>query len=74
MDSVNTYKYPCLILHGGGDQIVTPDSSKYFFEHISSTDKQLKIYEGLYHEILNEPEKDTVIEDINFWIKARIGK
>ena len=72
VESMNTYKYPCLILHGGGDQIVTPDSSKHFYDHISSTDKQLKIYEGLYHEILNEPEKNTVIEDIHLWIKARI--
>ena len=71
-ESMNTYHYPCLILHGSGDQIVTPDSSKYFYDHISSTDKQLKIYEGLYHEILNEPEKDTVIEDIRLWIEARI--
>jgi len=72
MNSMNTYRYPCLILHGGGDQIVTPDSSKYFYEHISSTDKQLKIYEGLYHEILNEPEKDIIIEDIRLWIEDRI--
>ncbi len=72
MNSMSTYKYPCLILHGGGDQIVTPYSSKYFYDHISSTDKQLKIYEGLYHEILNEPEKDTIIEDIRLWIEARI--
>jgi acylglycerol lipase len=72
MNSMNTYKYPCLILHGGGDQIVTSDSSKYFYDHISSTDKQLKIYEGLYHEILNEPEKDIIIEDIRLWIEARI--
>jgi acylglycerol lipase len=72
MDSVSAYKYPCLILHGGDDLMVDPNSSRYFYENISSTDKQLKIYDGLYHEILNEPEKDTVIEDINFWIKARI--
>ena len=73
MNSMSTYQYPCLILHGGADQIVTPYSSKYFYDHISSTDKELKIYEGLYHEILHEPEKDTVIEDIHLWIKARIG-
>ena len=72
MDNTGNYKYPCLILHGGGDKIVTPDSSKYFYDHISSTDKQLKIYEDLYHEILNEPEKDTIIENIRLWIEDRI--
>lgn len=71
MNNYGTYAYPCLILHGGGDQIVTPDASKTFYEHIGSKDKELKIYDGLYHEILNEPEKDTVLEDIHQWIEKR---
>ncbi len=66
------YTCPCLILHGGADQIVTPDASLYFHEHIASKDKGLKIYDGLYHEILNEPEKDAVIEDIHVWLEERI--
>jgi len=72
MNNHGAYAYPCLILHGGADQIVTPDASKYFYEHIGSKDKELKIYDGLYHEILNEPEKDTVLEDIHQWIEKRI--
>jgi Lysophospholipase len=72
MDTASSYRYPCLILHGGGDLIVNPDASRYFYEHISSKDKQLKIYDGLFHEILNEPEKDTVLEDIHQWIEARV--
>jgi alpha-beta hydrolase superfamily lysophospholipase len=64
------YRYPCLILHGGNDQIVPPLASHTFYEEIASTDKQLKIYDNLYHEILNEPEKDMVIEDIHAWIKS----
>lgn len=66
------YTCPCLILHGGADQIVTPDASLYFYEHIASKDKKLKIYDGLYHEILNEPEKDIVIKDIHLWLEDRI--
>jgi alpha-beta hydrolase superfamily lysophospholipase len=72
MDKASGYRYPCLILHGGGDLIVNPDASRYFYEHISSKDKQLKIYDGLFHEILNEPEKDMVLEDIHQWIEARV--
>ncbi len=72
MENTGSYAYPCLILHGGKDLIVTPDSSRQFYERIGSQDKSLKIYEGLYHEILNEPEKDTVIEDIHVWIEKRI--
>ncbi len=72
MDNTPSYTYPCLILHGGADQIVAPDSSKQFYERMGSQDKTLKIYDGLYHEILNEPEKDTVIEDIHAWIEKHI--
>lgn len=72
MDRQVEYTCPCLILHGGADQIVTPDTSSYFYQHIASRDKKLKIYDGLYHEILNEPEKDAVIKDIHVWLAERI--
>jgi len=66
------YNYPCLILHGGADQISPPEASRAFYENIASKDKELKIYEGLYHEILNEPEKETVLEDIHRWLEAHL--
>ena len=72
MDNMGAYRYPCIILHGGSDQIVPPDASRYFYDHIASIDKQIKIYDGLFHEILNEPEKDMVLEDIHTWIEGRI--
>ncbi|GAK61170.1 PldB protein [Candidatus Vecturithrix granuli] len=72
VERMETYTYPCLILHGGGDQIVTPEAARYLYKHISSEDKALKIYPDLYHEILNEFEKDAVLEDIQQWIEARI--
>jgi acylglycerol lipase len=71
-ENMGSYRYPCLILHGGGDQIVIPEASRYLYDHIASTGKQIKIYDGLYHEILNEPEKETVLADIHQWIEARI--
>jgi alpha-beta hydrolase superfamily lysophospholipase len=42
-------------------------------DRASSEDKQLELYEGLYHEILNEPERDQVMDDITSWIQARAG-
>ena len=72
MQNMGDYRYPCSILHGGADQIVPPDAAQYFHDHIASKDKQVKIYEGLFHEILNEPERDTVLQDICKWIDARV--
>lgn len=70
MDHLGEYTCPCLILHGGGDQIVSPDASRYFADHIASPEKRLLLYDGLYHEILNEPEKDRVLTDILSWIRG----
>lgn len=69
----NLYKndLPILILHGGDDQIVPPEMSKRIYEHLQTTDKTLKLYEGAYHEILNETNKDEVIEDILGWLNER---
>ncbi len=71
-ENLKNYDYPCLILHGGGDQIVDKASSEYLHENISVKDKTLKIYEDFYHEILNEAEKDQVLSDIQHWVNERI--
>ena len=42
-------------------------------ERVSSTDKSLRIYDGLYHEIFNEPEKEQVLDDVIAWLDARIS-
>ena len=52
--------------------VQSPEGSRFFYESVSSADKQLKIYPGLFHEILNEPEKEEVMgsfytEIINFY-------
>jgi len=70
--NLSRYNCPCLILHGGDDQIVIPESAKHLFENITSVDKTLKLYDGLYHDILNESEKDMIIKDICQWIADRL--
>lgn len=65
---IGEYNLPCLLLHGGSDLIVTPESSKWFFENISSVDKARKVYQELYHEIFNEKERDEVIADVIDWL------
>lgn len=66
------FAYPVYILHGRDDALVNFKDSLDFFENNSSKDCQIKIYKGLYHEILNEYIKDEVIGDIITWINNRI--
>ena len=71
-ENLKNYSYPCLILHGGDDQIVDKASARYLYENVSSKDKGIKIYDAFFHEILNEAEKDQVLSDIQHWIDERI--
>lgn len=71
-DNMSKFEYPVLILHGLDDKIVLCEDSKIFNENISSKDKDFKLYGGLYHEILNEFDKDLVIYDIHNWIEQRL--
>ena len=62
---------PLLIMHGEQDALASPEGSRWLYEHVSSTDRTLKIYDGLYHEILNEPEREQVLADMDAWLNAR---
>jgi alpha-beta hydrolase superfamily lysophospholipase len=59
---------PLLLLHGGADTMASPEGSRFLDEHVSSPDKTLRIYPGLFHEIFNEPEKEQVFGDIDSWL------
>ena len=63
---------PMLILHGGDDAMASPEGSRFLDSHISSADKTLKIYPGLYHEIFNEPEREQVFADVQDWCEAHL--
>lgn len=67
--NMHNFNYPVFILHGSDDKIVDKQDSITLFENINSRYKKIKIYAGMYHEILNEFERDEVIADINNWIR-----
>ena len=62
---------PVILLHGGNDGLVDPKDSLDMFEEVSSTDKSLRVYAGLCHEIFNEFDRDMVIRDAIEWLDKR---
>lgn len=62
---------PLLLLQGGADRVVSPQASREFYERAGSADKTLRVYDGLYHEILNEPENGQVLADLIEWLAQR---
>jgi len=69
-DTIGAITIPVLIMYGTADALCPTQGSVMLEQRLGSTDKTLKHYEGLYHEILNEPEQDAVLDDICSWIAA----
>ncbi len=65
-------KIPILIMHGTDDRLCDPKGSRKLYEKVGSQDKTLKLYEGFYHEIFNEPEHGQVMADMEAWLAARV--
>jgi len=65
---------PVLILHGTEDKATKPSGSQFFYERAGSSDKTLKLYEGHFHDLLNDLGRETVMGDIQSWLEARLAK
>jgi alpha-beta hydrolase superfamily lysophospholipase len=63
---------PVLMVHGGADRLCPLPAARAFYASLSLEDKTLKVYDELYHEVLNEPERDQVLDDIAAWIEAHL--
>ncbi|MFN3597578.1 MAG: lysophospholipase [Rubricoccaceae bacterium] len=65
------FALPLYVFHGTADAITDPEGSRAFVDAAPSPDKTLRLYDGLYHETLNEYERDTVIGELADWLVAR---
>ena len=63
---------PLLVVHGSADALVSVESGKTAHGLAGSVDKTLKIYDGLFHEVFNEPEHETVLADVLNWVEAHL--
>ncbi|KAK9714310.1 hypothetical protein RND81_06G085500 [Saponaria officinalis] len=63
---------PFIVLHGSADTITDPEGSKKLHDEASSKDKMIKLYDGLLHDILFEPERKAVVRDIMEWLEKRV--
>jgi acylglycerol lipase len=71
-DEFSRITLPVLILHGTSDNAAKASGSQVFFDAAGSTDKTLKLYDGHVHDLLNDVDNDTVMEDIKSWLGARL--
>jgi len=59
-------------LQGTVDRLSDPRGSEMLYKRVSSRDKKLKLYDGFYHEIFNEPGHEQVFADVEAWLVVRM--
>ena len=65
-------KTPLLLMHGNDDWITFPEGSEEIAESLTC-DKELKICEGCYHELHNEPNQDEIFQIIKEWLDRKLA-
>ena len=70
-DSIEEIDVPTYCLHGSEDFIVPTSSSEILESHPSVT---RRVYEGLRHESMNEPEGPEVVADVIAWVESQLDQ
>ena len=65
---------PLLILHGTADKATKYQGSQFFYDTAGSKDKTLKLYDGHFHDMLNDLGKEEVMGEIRTWIDTHLAK
>jgi lysophospholipase len=63
---------PVLVLHGTDDRLAAVEGSREFEAGAVNADVTAHYYDGLYHEVFNEPEQDRVIGDLIEWLRGTL--
>jgi alpha-beta hydrolase superfamily lysophospholipase len=71
-DEFPTITIPILIMHGTADKATVCHGSEFFFKTAGSSDKTLKLYDGHFHDLLNDYGKEDVLADMTSWLTARL--
>lgn len=63
---------PIRIMHGSADVMTAPAGSQLLHDSVSSNDKSITLYDGLFHEIFNEPEREQIFAEMISWMNERV--
>ena len=65
------FRLPLLLVHGTADQVAYAKGSEEFASKLTC-EHELNLYDGLFHETHNEPEKAQVLADNTAWLDAHV--
>jgi len=63
---------PFFVLHGTADKVTDPLASQDLYNEAASKFKDIKLYDDFLHDLLFEPEREEVGQDIISWMEKKI--
>ncbi|RID51782.1 hypothetical protein BRARA_H02424 [Brassica rapa] len=72
LENLNRIKVPFLVLHGTADTVTDPKATQRLYDEASSSDKSIKLFDGLLHDLLFEPERGIIAGVILDWLNRRV--
>jgi alpha-beta hydrolase superfamily lysophospholipase len=71
LEHASDFSYPLLLMHGGADRLTSAQASREFAQKAGAC-CTLKIWEGFYHEIHNEPQQAEVMQVMVDWLEQKL--
>ncbi|GMU91079.1 MAG: lysophospholipase [Candidatus Hydrogenedentota bacterium] len=71
-DSMDRLSHPMLIMHGSDDRLTDSEGSRELYARARATDKTLRIFEGGYHELYNDLDKERFYRELIEWVNTRV--
>ncbi|XP_068637720.1 uncharacterized protein [Aristolochia californica] len=72
MRNMNSVTIPFFVLHGTADKVTDPLASQDLYNEAASEFKDIKLCEGFLHDLLFEPEREEIAEDIINWMEKKL--
>ncbi|ESQ34965.1 hypothetical protein EUTSA_v10007718mg [Eutrema salsugineum] len=72
LQNLKRIKVPFLVLHGTADTVTDPKGTQKLYNEASSSDKSIKLFDGLLHDLLFEPERGIIAGVILDWLNRRV--
>jgi acylglycerol lipase len=69
---VEKISLPFITIQGSADKLVDHAGTEMLYDKAGSKDKTIKLYDGFYHEVFNEPERAIVLKDVETWLQAHV--
>ncbi|BAT78356.1 hypothetical protein LR48_Vigan04g207500 [Vigna angularis] len=72
MRNFNSVTVPFFVLHGTADKVTDPLASQDLYDKAASKFKDIKLYDGFLHDLLFEPEREEIAQDIINWMEKKL--